>query len=88
MSCPVCKGYDSHNCPVCSGIHEVCPACQGTGQGPYMAFDTELRIDIPVTREEYFSLPADEDDAFLKGERYCQQDREECACCRGTGVIW
>lgn len=89
MSCSVCAGYGSYNCPCCGeGTHLItCPDCKGTGFAPYMAFDIIDRKFIEVTELAWQILPDDEDEAESRTMRYCKADLENCPKCRGWGEI-
>lgn len=88
MSCSVCLGYDSYNCPCCGEKHTTtCPDCQGSGYTPYLAFDIRTRRDIPVTKAAYDLLSIDEDAAHTLGMRYCKQEIEICPTCYGSGEV-
>lgn len=89
MSCSVCAGYSSYNCPCCSEEVKMveCPDCQGSGYTPYKALDIRTRKEIPVTELAYAILPENEDIAQYKGMRYCKMDIDICPTCRGEGEI-
>lgn len=88
MSCVVCVGHDTQNCPVCSESQaEICPQCQGSGYTPYMAFDRIKRVCVPVTELAYTILPDDEDEAERMRKRFCKVEIEICPRCRGLGEI-
>lgn len=89
MSCSVCAGYSSYNCPCCGEEPRmiVCPDCQGSGYTPYMAFDIRCRRIIPVNELAYDILPLDEDEAESRGMRYCKVEIEVCRTCNGAGEI-
>lgn len=89
MSCSVCAGYSSYNCPCCGEeIRMVaCPDCKGTGMEPYRLFNIRTRGEIVVTANMYFSYPKDEDDAEAKGEFLCRMPRGYCPTCKGEGEI-
>ena len=65
----------------------LCPDCNGTGYGPFMALNIRTRAEVRVTAISWDLLPADEDVAFLKGENYCKLPRECCPTCKGEGEI-
>ena len=89
MSCSVCAGYSSYNCPCCGEEPRmiVCPDCQGSGYTPYMAFDVRTRKTTPVSELAYEILPIDEDEALSRGMRYCKVEIEICHTCGGSGEI-
>ena len=89
MSCAVCAGHSSYNCPCCGEDVRMieCPDCNGTGHTPFMAFDIIKRIDVPVTELAYLILPDDEDEANYFRKRYCKQELDTCPTCRGLGEI-
>lgn len=89
MSCSVCAGHDTYNCPVCgeSVRMETCPDCKGTGLAPYKAWHIHRHVAVEVTYLTWLMIPRDEDDAFTKGENWCRMDREQCPTCKGDGEI-
>ena len=89
MSCSVCAGYDSYNCPCCGKevSMTVCPECHGTGWEDYSLLQIHTRGIIKVSREQWVRYPADEDEAFDKGENLCRMPRERCGRCHGEGEI-
>lgn len=89
MSCSVCAGYSSYNCPCCGEevVMVDCPDCKGTGFAPYKAFHIHRREEVEVTELCWTLLPEDEDAAFDLGENYCQMPRETCRTCKGEGEI-
>lgn len=89
MSCEVCAGYSSYNCPYCGDATRVivCPDCEGSGYAPYKAFDLVTRKAVPVTELAYRMLPEDEDVAKRLRMRYCKMDIEICPTCKGVGEI-
>ena len=88
MSCSVCLGYDSYNCPCCGEKHtETCPDCQGSGYSAYMAYDLVTGKDVPVTKQAYDILPIDEDTAKQLKMRFCKQEIQICSRCNGLGEI-
>ena len=88
MSCPVCEGYSSTNCPYCSDDVEMvrCPDCLGEGV-IYLAFDLILRKEYRVSKQEYIALPEDEDAAIAEAKSKCRSDIITCITCRGEGEI-
>lgn len=89
MSCSVCAGHDTYNCPVCGESVRMmtCPDCKGTGLEPYKVFNIHTRGEIEVTREQWFAYPKSEDDAFEQGENLCRMERGYCPTCKGEGEI-
>lgn len=89
MSCSVCAGYISYNCPCCSDDVKMvaCPDCQGSGYTPYKALDIITRKEVPVTEIAYMMLPIDEDTAAHYGMRYCKMEIDVCPTCRGSGEV-
>lgn len=89
MSCSVCAGHDTYNCPVCGEAvrMETCPDCKGTGLAPYKAWHIHRHVAVEVTYLTWLMIPKDEDDAFTKGENWCRMDREQCPTCKGNGEI-
>lgn len=87
MSCSVCAGHDSYNCPCCSPKVQImtCPECDNGYQ--YYAFDVIARKFVRVTELAYQILPFDEDDAYFEKKRYCQGCIEKCRKCNGEGEI-
>ena len=88
MSCSVCAGYSSYNCPCCGGYTETidCPDCGGTGEGNYTVWDVHNRREVSCTRLAYLLCADTEDDALERGQRYCKLS---CVCktCNGEGTI-
>ena len=96
MSCPVCKGYNSSKCPVCSeGVKtKKCPVCHGSGKTPYLAMNLDTKEIIEVTSATWLALPEDEEVAqFLsnrgKKQRFCQYEEGGFVChfCHGEGIV-
>lgn len=87
MSCSVCAGYSSYNCPCCGEEVRMvdCPDCYNGHV--YWAFDTIKREFTQTTPLAYSILPIDEDDAKYSGKRYCQGSVEICRTCMGEGMI-
>lgn len=85
MSCSVCRGHDSRNCPCCGGS-SVCPECGGTGKA-FTAYDMEKDAIIKVSEDEYRMLPEDEDEANELGVRYYREDIIDCEMCDGEGYM-
>ena len=88
MSCSVCAGYSSDNCPCCSDNAQMveCPDCDGTGVY-YYAFNTSTRKMSRVTELVFSMLPVDEDDARDSNTVWCQGYVEPCSTCHGEGEI-
>lgn len=89
MSCAVCAGYSSQNCPCC-GVEAqkvTCPDCKGTGYGDWTVFDIIKRVDVKCNEAQYRRAALSEDGAADRGERYC---RASCTCqtCQGEGEIF
>ena len=89
MSCSVCAGHDTYNCPCCGeGVRMVtCPDCKGSGLTPYRVFNIYTRGIIAVTRDQWFTYPLDEDEADALGENLCRIPRDYCPTCKGEGEI-
>lgn len=88
MSCSVCAGYSSYNCPCCGEDVRMmeCPDCEGEGFH-YYAFDTQHRRFKKVAELAFTILPADEDVARSLGLRWCQGIVKKCPTCKGEGEI-
>lgn len=88
MSCEVCSGYSSHNCPVCGGNSSAitCPDCKGTGEGDWKVFDILQRMVINCSEIAYIYAADSEDEAELQGKRYCKESNI-CQKCGGAGEI-
>lgn len=88
MSCSVCAGYSSHDCPCCGTEPQkiTCPACKGTGHGDWKVWDIIKRVEVTCNEIAYRTSPRNEDDAIRLGKRYC---RYSCTCktCGGDGEI-
>lgn len=96
MSCPVCQGYDSNKCPVCSpGAKTIeCPTCHGRGVTPWLAMHLETKKIISVTHAAWLILPEDEDEAehmatLGKKQYFIQYEvgGDICPTCRGDKVV-
>ena len=89
MSCSVCAGYSSYNCPCCGEDVQmiICPDCNGTGMAPHKAYHIHRHITATVAQICYDILPNDEDEAIVKGENWCRWPREKCPTCKGDGEI-
>ena len=87
MSCAVCAGYSSYNCPCCSEdvVMVDCPDC--ANGVVYYAFNIKTRKDVRVTEIAYMLLPFDEDCAEFERQNYCQGDIRICPTCKGEGEI-
>lgn len=88
MSCSVCAGYSSDNCPCCSDNARMidCPDCEGSG-GLYYAFHIVERRFEKVNEYAYACLPIDEDDALNCRQNWCQGHIDKCPTCNGEGEI-
>lgn len=87
MSCSVCAGYSSSNCPVCGESHIVdCPECYGSGINHNLAFNIHTRQDVKVNEITWMMLPATEEEAEKKGQNYCRSE-ENCPYCKGIGQV-
>ena len=89
MSCSVCAGYSSQNCPCCGGDYRMvtCPDCNGTGRGPYMLQNIRTRGIIVTDFDHYYLFPRDEEMARMRGENVCRLPRGLCRTCHGDGEI-
>ena len=90
MSCDVCRGTNSRNCPVCGEQPEMifCPECRGLGLKKCYAMSMRTGTEIEVTAETYMGIPETEDEARMNGRKYYRSDAEECEFCGGTGEVW
>lgn len=90
MSCVVCAGHDTYNCPVCSEAFDVvtCPECGGFGETDFLAFNIETRKFVRVSAYTFHSLYKDEDVARFNHQHYCQGDATECRLCGGKGEVY
>lgn len=88
MSCSVCAGYDSYNCPCCSEEPKMipCPACDD-GYAYYAKVVGDTKAKVRMTKIAYMIIPYDEEDARMLGQRYYQGDIEECPTCKGEQEI-
>lgn len=87
MSCPVCQGYSSENCPSCSKTEtRTCPTCNGEGVR-YYAFNIHTRIEFEVSKDYYYTLPYDEDEAYDMRVDECQCEKISCKTCWGAGDV-
>lgn len=88
MSCSVCQGYSSHNCPCCREDVRmiICPDCNGTGKGNWKVWDIYERKEVECTEIAYLTAPEDEDVAHYLGKRYCRLS-SICLTCKGEGEI-
>lgn len=89
MSCSVCAGHDSSNCPCCGESYSIvkCPECGGDGIDHRLAFDIRTREEIAIEPLTYLALPKDEDDAEAKRWNYCRSDKN-CPFCKGIGEVY
>lgn len=88
--CNVCQGYSGVSCPVCgrgSLTEHECDACNGLGHAGYFAFDIIKREFVKCTETAWLALPVDEDDAEIRGKRYCRMEVEPCPICGGEGYV-
>lgn len=87
MSCSVCAGYSSYNCPCCGKDTRIieCPDCENGLR--YYSIDIKTGEEKQVTKAAYLILPFDEDDARQEKKRYYQGDIVKCRTCDGDGVI-
>lgn len=87
MSCSVCAGYSSYNCPACGGgVRMVdCPDCEDGLQ--YFLYNIHNGKEIKCTALAYQIQPFDEDDARAERKNYCQGDIRRCPTCKGEGEI-
>lgn len=88
MSCEVCAGYSSYNCPVCGGEDSmsICPNCKGTGEADWKVFDIKQRVVVRCTELAYIYAADSEDEAEAQGKRYCKENNI-CETCDGLGEI-
>ena len=89
MSCIVCMGYDTQNCPVCGDHYEViaCPECEGRGVNMRLAFNIRTRQFVEVTPLTWQVLPSTEDRAEAMGWNYCRAE-DNCPHCKGFGEVY
>lgn len=87
MSCSVCAGYSSYNCPCCSEepAPVPCPDCSD-GYAYYAGIVGSVGR-TRVTKLAYMMLPYDEVDARAMKNKYYQGDIEECPRCGGEREI-
>ena len=87
MSCSVCAGYSSYNCPCCGEELRMveCPDCEAGVQ--FFSFNIKTRQFVKVTKVAFQILPFDEDDARHERKTYCQGDIRKCETCNGEGMI-
>ena len=59
MSCSVCAGHDTYNCPCCGETIQmiICPDCYGTGMKKPRAFHIYRRLTVEVTETTWQILP-------------------------------
>lgn len=88
MSCEVCAGYSSYNCPVCGGEVSMttCQDCKGTGEGDWKVYDIKLGIVVRCSKIAYIYAADDERAAELMGKRYCKESNT-CQTCNGLGEV-
>lgn len=88
MSCEVCAGHDTYNCPVCGKEPRLmtCPDCKGTGEGDWKVFDIKQRIVVRCSEIAYIYAADNEDSAEELGRRYCKESNV-CQTCKGLGEI-
>lgn len=89
MSCSVCRGYDSDNCPCCGEDMDIidCPNCNGTGEADWQVFDVKTRETVDCSEIAYHYAAEDEDEAEFLGKRYCRLSCE-CQTCKGNGSVY
>lgn len=89
MSCNVCRGYDSSNCPTCSVsfAQAICPECDGDGLDHSLAFNIRTRQTTEVSEMAWMLLPDTEDIAEARGWNYCKAE-ETCPFCKGQGMVF
>lgn len=87
MSCSVCAGYSSYNCPCCGNEVDTCHVCHGRGHMGFFRFNVVTRETSEVSEEEYDMLPDDEDMAQDLGFTFCKAELAECFECHGLGEI-
>lgn len=89
--CEVCRGTNSHLCPICGDwsepAYEECQECHGTGVGSYWAFDRRTQEEVKVTPTTYTLLPATEIEAITKNSWYYRSGTEPCEHCKGNGYV-
>lgn len=88
MSCEVCAGYSSYNCPVCGNVAKMitCPDCNGTGEGDWKVYDLVKNVVVKCPQLAYELAPDTEDKAAELGKRYCRESNT-CKRCKGVGEI-
>lgn len=76
------------DCPCCGkdAIMTTCPDCNGIGVYHY-ALDVYSGNSVQVTQAAYSLLPATEDEAIKRGNRYYKWGAEICQRCNGEGEI-
>ncbi|MDD5950591.1 MAG: hypothetical protein PUC53_01790 [Bacteroidales bacterium] len=87
--CDVCKGINSHLCPICGKEPDMveCPECAGKGAIAWWAIDRRTGDELEVSEATYACLPPTERLAETKGEWYYQGEVEKCENCDGTGEV-
>ena len=86
MACEICKGINSHLCPVCGDQSDAvkCDNCGGEGW-LYYAYNIENGEIFRVSCDEYEELPDDEDKAYESSRKLCKGNIERCSKCNGEG---
>jgi len=89
MSCSVCAGHDTYNCPCCGDELSVatCPECGGDGIDHRLAFNIVTREFVKVEPITWQVLPKTEDEAEAMRWNYCQAE-ENCPFCKGLGEVY
>ena len=87
MSCSVCAGYSSYNCPCCSEEVQMIPCPDCSDGYEYFAFNVHTGQQVKVTLSAYMILPYDEDDARAGGQNYYQGPIIGCRTCKGEREI-
>lgn len=89
MSCSVCEGHDSYNCPCCGRQVRTCPECGGTGKTPYLAYDLRTNRVSEVPEIVWLTLPEDEDEARRTNRHTFQFEDggDRCPACHGDGTV-
>lgn len=86
--CDICKGINSHLCPVCGDQSEsdTCPECGGECW-IYEAYNIESGESFRVSAAEYDELLDDEDAALAAHRNLCKGDINRCPTCEGDGYV-
>ena len=90
MSCDVCRGTNSSECPVCGRERwerVTCPKCEGIGLERCWAMSMRTGDEIEVSVGTYLALAEDMLEAKAKGEHYYRCDADECELCGGRGEV-